>query len=109
MICKFCGNRTEKKKVKKQHWLHGKSYIVENVEAEVCTECGERYFYAKNSLLKRDLHALLEKDLIQKVGRSRSTRYKRIQWALTQFGLFGDIIETQYAAGVGQVLSNFQS
>ena len=47
MICEFCGGQTAKKKVKKQHWLHGKLYIVENVEAEVCTECGERYFYAK--------------------------------------------------------------
>jgi len=32
--------------VKKQHWLKGKLYIVENVEAEVCGECGERYFHA---------------------------------------------------------------
>jgi hypothetical protein len=29
------------------HWLHGKLYLVENVEAEVCGECGERYFHAK--------------------------------------------------------------
>jgi YgiT-type zinc finger domain-containing protein len=33
--------------VKRQHWLHGKLYIVENVEAEVCAECGERYYHAK--------------------------------------------------------------
>ena len=46
MICEFCGGQTRKKKVKRQHWLRGKLYIVENVEAEVCTECGERYFHA---------------------------------------------------------------
>ena len=46
MICEFCGGQTVKKKVKRQHWLHGKLYIVENVEAEVCTSCGERYFHA---------------------------------------------------------------
>lgn len=46
MICEFCGGQTVKKKVKRQHWLHGKLYIVENVEAEVCAECGERYFHA---------------------------------------------------------------
>ena len=46
MICEFCGGQTVRKKVKKQHWLHGKLYIVENVEAEVCSECGERYFHA---------------------------------------------------------------
>ena len=46
MICEFCGGETTKKKVKRQHWLHDKLYIVENVEAEVCSECGERYFHA---------------------------------------------------------------
>ena len=46
MICEFCGGETRKKKVKKQHWLRGRLYIVERVEAEVCEECGERYFHA---------------------------------------------------------------
>ncbi len=46
MICEFCAGKTKKKKVKRQHWLRGKLYIVENVEAEVCTSCGERYFHA---------------------------------------------------------------
>ena len=36
-----------KKKVRKQHWLNGKLYLVENVDAEVCRDCGERYFHAK--------------------------------------------------------------
>ncbi len=30
----------------KHHWLHGKLYLVENVEAEVCRERGESYFHA---------------------------------------------------------------
>ena len=47
MICEFCSGQTETEKVKRQHWLHGRLYIVENVEAEVCTECGERYFHAE--------------------------------------------------------------
>ena len=46
MICEFCDGETVKKKVRRQHWLHGRLYIVENVEAEVCPECGERYFHA---------------------------------------------------------------
>jgi len=46
MTCEFCGGQTVKKRVKRQHWLQGKLYIVENVEAEVCTQCGERYFHA---------------------------------------------------------------
>jgi len=47
MKCEFCGGHTRPKRVKRQHWLNGKLYIVENVEAEVCAECGERYFHAK--------------------------------------------------------------
>jgi YgiT-type zinc finger domain-containing protein len=47
MICEFCGGTTEKRAVRKQHWLKGKLYIVENVAAEVCTQCGERYYHAK--------------------------------------------------------------
>ena len=46
MICEFCGGETTTKKVKRQHWLDGKLYIVEDVDAEVCKECGERYFHA---------------------------------------------------------------
>ncbi len=46
MICEFCGGQTALRKVRKQHWLGGKLYLVENVEAAVCTECGERYFHA---------------------------------------------------------------
>ena len=47
MICEFCGAKTKAKNVKRQHWLRKKLYIIENVQAEVCTECGERYFHAK--------------------------------------------------------------
>jgi YgiT-type zinc finger domain-containing protein len=47
MECEFCGGKTRRKNVKRQHWLNKKLYIVENVQAEVCTECGERYFHAK--------------------------------------------------------------
>ncbi len=46
MICEFCSGKTRKRKVKRQHWLRGKLYIVENVPAEVCPECREHYFLA---------------------------------------------------------------
>ncbi|MBF0119843.1 MAG: YgiT-type zinc finger protein [Desulfobacterales bacterium] len=47
MKCEFCDGETKNKKVRRQHWLKGKLYIVENVSADVCMECGERYFHAK--------------------------------------------------------------
>lgn len=46
MKCEFCDSETTQKKVRKTHWREGKLYIVENVNAEVCPECGERYFHA---------------------------------------------------------------
>ena len=46
MICEFCGGRTETHRVKKHHWQEGRLYLIENVKAEVCQECGERYFHA---------------------------------------------------------------
>jgi YgiT-type zinc finger domain-containing protein len=46
MICEFCNGSTRSKMVRRQHWLNGKLYIIENVTAEVCLECGERYFHA---------------------------------------------------------------
>ncbi|MBF0397353.1 MAG: YgiT-type zinc finger protein [Desulfobacterales bacterium] len=47
MKCEFCDGETKNKKVKRQHWIKDRLYIVENVPAEVCKECGERYFHAK--------------------------------------------------------------
>ena len=46
MKCENCKSDTVARKVRKQHWFKGRLYIVENVDAEVCTECGERYFHA---------------------------------------------------------------
>ncbi len=46
MKCEFCEGETIPRRVKTQHWHKGKLYIVENVEAQVCRECGERYFHA---------------------------------------------------------------
>ena len=46
MICEFCGGKTVKRKVRKVHWFKQQLYIVEDVEAEVCHDCGERYYHA---------------------------------------------------------------
>ena len=67
MICEFCGGETRKKKVKKQHWLKNRLYIVENVEAEVCQECGERYFHAA-TLDAIDRHLLKEHNVKQQLN-----------------------------------------
>ena len=46
MICEFCGGKTVRRKVRKVHWLQQQLYIVDDVEAEVCQDCGERYYHA---------------------------------------------------------------
>jgi len=46
MKCELCTGETATRKVRKQHWCRGKLHVVENVDAEVCRECGERYFHA---------------------------------------------------------------
>ena len=46
MICDYCHGKTRKRKVKKNHKFKGRHFIVKNVPAEVCQECGERYFHA---------------------------------------------------------------
>ena len=72
MICEFCSGQTVTRKVRKQHWLSGKLYFVKNVEAEVCSECGERYFHATvldriDKLLTAE-HAVKERLLIEVVS-----------------------------------------
>ncbi|MFH1076004.1 MAG: YgiT-type zinc finger protein [Pseudomonadota bacterium] len=59
MKCEFCEGETTSKKVRKQHWHEGRLYIVEDVETEVCRECGERYFHARildaiDAMIKRE-------------------------------------------------------
>ena len=46
MRCEFCNGQTTRKHVTKHHRLDGRLYVVENVAAEVCRKCGERYFHA---------------------------------------------------------------
>lgn len=47
MKCEFCDGQTSTRKVRKHHWHRGKLYLIENVEAEICQECGERYYHAR--------------------------------------------------------------
>ena len=47
MQCEFCTGETVRRRVRKQHWNKGRLYIIEQVGAEVCQECGERYFHAR--------------------------------------------------------------
>lgn len=59
MICDFCSGETVKKKVTKLHWFCEKLYMIENVDADVCQKCGEKYYHVKtlkevNHLISQD-------------------------------------------------------
>ncbi len=54
IICENCGGRTETKLVDKTIFHKGKIVLVENIEAEVCVDCGERYFNGKMLLELED-------------------------------------------------------
>jgi YgiT-type zinc finger domain-containing protein len=75
MQCEFCDGQTKLKAVKRQHWLNGKLYIVENVEAEVCTACGERYFHAKTLDAIDEL--LLKQHVVEKTLDVEVVRFHR--------------------------------
>ena len=67
MMCERCSGNTALKKVTRQHWLQGKLYIVEQVDAEVCQECGERYFHA-TTLDAIDRYLLADHDVKTKLN-----------------------------------------
>lgn len=46
MVCDYCQGQTRPRRVRKHHSFQGRLYVIENVAAEVCPECGERYFHA---------------------------------------------------------------
>ena len=73
MICEFCGGETVGKKVRKIHWFQGKLYIVDDVDAQVCRECGERYYHATtldaiDQLLESGCPVVKEQLQVQVVG-----------------------------------------
>jgi len=47
--CHYCGGEIEEKKVKVDFWWGGKLYLIEDVPAGLCRQCGEKYFTAKVS------------------------------------------------------------
>jgi len=53
-LCDFCGGTLHPKIVNTEFWVKGELMLIENVPAEVCQRCGEKYFSAET-------HASIEK------------------------------------------------
>lgn len=47
MKCDYCKGKTVTRRMRKHHWHKGALFVVENVPADVCRVCGERYYHAK--------------------------------------------------------------
>ena len=54
ILCERCGGRTKTALVDKDIFHKGKTVLVEDVEAEVCEDCGEKYFNGKMLLELED-------------------------------------------------------
>jgi YgiT-type zinc finger domain-containing protein len=72
MICEFCSVETVERKVRRMHWYNKQLYIVENVPAQVCKTCGERFYHAQvldeiDRLLDSD-HEVMEKIEVEVVA-----------------------------------------
>ena len=42
--CPFCKGRIEQRRIEHVHRWKGELYLLKNVPAEVCTQCGEVFF-----------------------------------------------------------------
>jgi YgiT-type zinc finger domain-containing protein len=72
MTCEFCGDEIVERKVRRLHWHNKQLYIVENVPAQVCKTCGERFYHAQvldeiDRLLDSD-HEVMEKIEVEVVA-----------------------------------------
>jgi YgiT-type zinc finger domain-containing protein len=46
-LCDFCGGTLHPKTVNTEFWVKGDLVLIEDVPAEVCQVCGEKYFSAE--------------------------------------------------------------
>ena len=62
ITCDACGETTETKFVSKSFKRKGQTFSFQNVKAQVCPNCGERYFDGKTMLaIEKEMKAGLEK------------------------------------------------
>jgi len=46
-LCDFCGGELQPQRVNLNIWQDGELILCEDVPADVCTQCGEKYLHAK--------------------------------------------------------------
>jgi YgiT-type zinc finger domain-containing protein len=46
-LCDFCGGELRPQRVSLDIWQDGELILCEDVPADVCTQCGEKYLHAK--------------------------------------------------------------
>jgi YgiT-type zinc finger domain-containing protein len=47
--CHYCGGEIEEQQTKVDFWWEGKLFLIEDVPAGVCKQCGEKFFKANVS------------------------------------------------------------
>ncbi|MFH1386306.1 MAG: YgiT-type zinc finger protein [bacterium] len=53
--CHYCGGEIDEQKTRVDFWWEEKLYLIEDVPAGICKQCGEKYFTAKVSKVMDEL------------------------------------------------------
>ncbi|MDH4129811.1 MAG: YgiT-type zinc finger protein [Spirochaetota bacterium] len=69
MICDFCNGETKKKKVNKFHQFNDNVYLIRNVDSDVCSKCGEKYFHVRTL---KEINNIISKDHKSKVEETKT-------------------------------------
>ena len=64
-LCEFCDGVTETKYITKTFDYLGQSFTFDNIKAEVCKNCGERYLDGREMI---EIESEMEKKLLRKVA-----------------------------------------
>ena len=71
--CHYCSGAVEEQKVRVDFWWEGKLYLLEDVPAGVCKQCGEKCFTAKAS---KAMNELVKSKVVERVLEVPVKRFK---------------------------------
>ena len=71
--CHYCGGEIGEQEIKVDFWWEGKLFLIEDVPAGVCKQCGEKYFTAKVS---KGMDEAVKSDKIERLLQIPVKRFK---------------------------------
>lgn len=71
--CGCCGGEVDEQKIRMDFWWEGKLYLIEDVPAGICQQCGEKYYTAKVS---KGLDDLVRSHVVERTLQVPVKRFK---------------------------------